>query len=323
MAVAAGVGILGTGGVAVLHADAIAAVTGLDFVGAFSRDPGRVMRFVGPRGGRAYASREELLGDPAVEVVAVCTPADLHVPLALEALGAGKHVIVEKPVGRTVADIDALQGAAAKAGRICLPCHNYIHAPPLRRARELASQGALGRIASFWLIYNQLHDAEIGFPGLTMRDLCIHHAYAVLFFLGRPARVVAASGNVHFTDRRADDQVMIVCTMPDGAIANLWGSFAADDHTSDPWTVTYKLLGTKGGFTHSWNDAYAGEATQPGWDRPAYRDSFRHVYEHFAHGCLGAGAPPLSTLADARDALCIIEAAEQALAAGPVEVDYR
>jgi len=316
-----GVALIGTGGVARLHARAVHATPLLQLKGAWSRDAGNVRRFAAEVATHAYASLDDLLGDPAVEAVAVCTPAAQHVAMATRALDAGKHVIVEKPVAATVAEIDGLKAAAARASRVCMPCHNYIYAPDLRRAKRLADEGCLGRIGSFWLVYNLQHPADIGAPGLTMRGLMMHHAYATLFFLGRPVRVTAAAGNVHFDDPAAADQIMISCTLPDGSIGNLWGSFATDDRTSEPWTVVYKLLGTKGGFTSSWNALYLGEETLPGWSMAAYPESFEHVYDYFARACLGDGAPPLSTLDDARDALRLVEAAERALAA-PAAVDY-
>ena len=194
-----------------------------------------------------------------------------------------------------------------------MPCHNYVYDPALVRGRELAREGKFGRITSFWMVYNQSHDASAMAPGLTMRELCIHHAYAVLFFLGRPSSVVAVSGNARSPDSRGDDQVMMVFKTDGGAIANVWGSFAAADRTRDPWTMIYKLLGTEGGFSFSWGDIDFRDAPLTGWDRAAYHESFRHVYEHLAKRCLAAGEAPLSTLADARDALRMIEAAEKAL----------
>ncbi len=316
-----GVAIIGTGGVATLHADAINRVPSLRLIGAVSRDRANVQGFAERNGCRGFSSHEELLGDPAVDVVAVCSPAEHHVSHAIAALRAGKHVIVEKPVGGSVEEIDMLQTEAAHAGRLCVPCHNYIYAPALQRAKALVDEGRLGRIASFWLVYNQRHDGDAGKPGMALHELMVHHAYAVLHFLGRPQSVTAAAANLHFDDPAADDQVMLVCTMADGAIANLWGSFAADDRGSDPWSVLYKILGTDGGVTYTWDEAYTSEVNKPGWDKPAYRDSFRFVYEHFASRCLAAGEAPLSTLADARDALCLVQAAEQALARR-VAVDY-
>ena len=85
----------------------------------------------------------------------------------------------------TIDEIDLLEREAERAGRLCMPCHNYVYDPALVRGRELAREGKFGRITSFWMVYNQSHDASAMAPGLTMRELCSHHAYAVLFFLGR------------------------------------------------------------------------------------------------------------------------------------------
>ena len=318
-----GVGLIGTGGVATLHANAVGAVAGLEMAGAFSRDPENVRRFVDAQGGRAYENLDALLRDDAVEVVAICSPPPEHVPQAVAALRAGKHVLVEKPIAATLDEIDLLEREAEQAGRLCMPCHNYVYDPVLIRGRELAREGKFGRLASFWLLYNQAHDASAMAPGITLRRLCIHHAYAVLFFLGRPSTVVALSGNARSPESRADDQVMMAFKTDAGALATVWGSFAVDDRTRDPWTMIYKLLGTEGGFSFSWGDVDFREAPLPGWDRAGYHESFRHVYEHLANRCLAAGEPPLSTLTDARDALSMIEAAERALDGAAEPIAYR
>ena len=116
---------------------------------------------------------------------------------------------------------------------------------------------------------------------------------------------------------------MMVFKTDGGAIANVWGSFAAADRTRDPWTMIYKLLGTEGGFSFSWGDIDFRDAPLTGWDRAAYHESFRHVYEQLANRCLAAGESPLSTLADARDALRMIEAAEKALDGASEPIAYR
>ena len=323
MADTVGIGIIGTGGVATLHANAINAVDGLEVAGAFSRNLENVRRFVDELGGRAFASQDALLGDDSVEVVAVCSPPQEHVAQAVAALRAGKHVVVEKPIAATLEEIDLLEREAERAGRMCMPCHNYVYDPALVRGREYARAGKFGRIASFWLMYNQAHDAGAMAPGVTLRRLCIHHAYAVLFFLGRPSTAVALAGNVRSPESKGDDQVMMAFKMDSGAIATVWGSFAVDDRTRDPWTVIYKLLGTEGGFSFSWSDVDFRDAPLEGWDRAGYHESFRHVYEHLASRCLAAGEPPLSTLADARDALSMIEAAEKAIEGAATPIAYR
>jgi predicted dehydrogenase len=318
-----GVALIGTGGVAQMHANALREVSGAHLIGAFSRSPENVARFSDQFETRGYRALDELLSDPQVEVVSVLTPVANHVEMALTCLQAGKHVLVEKPVGRTAEEIRTLTTAAAKAGRLCVPMHNYIYSPAIQRAKQLIDQGKLGRLSSLWMIYNQKHDADMGWPDLLLRELHIHHAYVTLFLAGRPIRVGGLASNIHFSDPSAPDQAMVLCELPGGAIANLWGSFGVDDRTSNPWSVYYKVLGTEGGFTHSWDDCYSGDAKLPGWDKTGYRDSFLHLYDHFFNRCVANGDPPLSGLDDAVDALRIIEATEAAVEKRTfVDVDY-
>lgn len=108
----------------------------------------------------------------------------------------------------------------------------------------------------------------------------------------------------------------MVCEMPDGAMANLWASFAASDRTNDPWTVVCKVLGSRGSTSFTWSDAVLDDDGGPAWGLPNYVDSFHTELEFFLGEAIGRGAAPRSTLADARDALALIEAAERSAASG-------
>ena len=94
---------------------------------------------------RAFDSAEELVASDAIDVVHVCTPNHLHLPLALAALEAGKHVVCEKPVA-----LDADRGrassaaAAERAGRVATVPFVYRYYPTVREARARARAGALG-----------------------------------------------------------------------------------------------------------------------------------------------------------------------------------
>ncbi len=308
-----------------MHAQAVNQLAGARLLGAYSRNPENITKFAGEFGIKGYRSVDEALADPEVDVVSVLTPVPSHAPLALACLEAGKHVLVEKPVSHAIEEIQTLKAAAETAGRLCVPVHNYLYSPAIQRAKQLIDQGKLGKLSSLWMIYNQKHPAEMadGRPELLLRELHVHHAYVLLFLGGRPVRVSATASNVHFRDKGSNDQAMIVCEMPGGAVANLWGSFAADDNTSSPWSVYYKVLGTEGGVTNSWADIRYGDALLPGWDLAAYRDSFLYAYEYFLTRCLANSEPPPSSLDDAADALRIIEATEESVAQGRfVDVRY-
>jgi predicted dehydrogenase len=226
---------------------------------------------------------------------------------------AGKDVLIEKPVAGSQDEIHTLQKVASEQGRICMPAHNYIYVPSLRRAKRLIESGKLGKIASLWVLYNIFHTEEIAaIYGGVLRGVCTHHAYSLLYLLGRPKRVSCMTSRVHYDRLACEDQTIITCEMDNGALANLWCSFAASDPTNDPWTVIYKVLGTKGGLNYSWNEAQFQDEGGPAWGLPCYEEGFVEEIDFFIKECIVGGNAPLSTLADAADALAILEAAERA-----------
>jgi len=313
-----GVAFIGAGIVAEMHGRGLAATPGAHLAGVYDPDVSRAKAITARFGGRVYKKLEDLLGDKNVKAVHILTPTDQHVSLGLRALQAGKHVLVEKPVAMNVSEIRQLQAAAKKFRRVCMPAHNYIYVPSLRRAKRLVADGKLGRIAALWILYDIFHSDEIAAQcgSGVLRAVCVHHAYSLLYLLGRPERVSATISNICPRKVKFEDQAAITCEMPGGAVAHLWCSFAVNDPTNDPWTVLYKILGTGGGLTYSWNEAQFEDNGGPAWGLPCYEDGFRGEIDHFINHAIRQGEAPLSTLDDAADALSIIEAAEHSAKSG-------
>jgi predicted dehydrogenase len=305
---------IGAGIVAELYAKAFErGVVGAKFIGAFDPLSDRAGKFATRLHGRTYQSRDELLTDPAIDAVLVLSPNVCHFNDAHSSLLAGKHVLVEKPVAQTREQLHKLEQVAAEVGKTCMPAHNYIYMEPIIRMRRMLAGGRLGTLSSIWILYNIFHSEEIArHYGGVLREVAVHHAYSLLFLAGKPSRVSAHKSCVHYETLQEEDQVMLTCEMPSGALANLWVSFAASDHTSDPWTVLYKILGTKGGASFSWNDALIEDEGGPAWGITNYVDSFHTELTHFISAIM-TGVQPLSTLEDARNALAIVEAAERSL----------
>ncbi|MDP3063037.1 MAG: Gfo/Idh/MocA family oxidoreductase [Chloroflexota bacterium] len=93
---------------------------------------------------RVYTDYRELLSDRDVELVDVLTPPYLHAPMAVAAAQAGKHVIVEKPMCRSLAEADEMIDAARKSGVRLMVAESYAFTTPHVKARELIDQGAIG-----------------------------------------------------------------------------------------------------------------------------------------------------------------------------------
>lgn len=93
---------------------------------------------------RAYTRLDDLLADARVDAVEILTPHDLHADQAVIALEAGKHVSLQKPPTRSLAELDRIAEAARASDRVVRVFENFAHYPPHRKARQLVAEGAIG-----------------------------------------------------------------------------------------------------------------------------------------------------------------------------------
>ena len=156
--------------------------------------PGEKMDFSGVA---RYKTAGEALADPDVEAVDVCLPTDLHAGVALEALRAGKHVLVEKPMALDGASADCLVEEAERGNRVLMAAQVLRFFPEYQAARRLVKSGELGAVRSAlfrrrcaapawsqWL-------ADPSKSGGGVFDLLIHDVDYCLHALGRPEAVEA------------------------------------------------------------------------------------------------------------------------------------
>lgn len=317
---AVGIAFIGAGAVAELHHLALQSCPGARLTGIYRRDRQACARRAEEWGVAAYGSIDELLGDPAVDAVFVLSPVEDHHTHAVQALRAGKHVLIEKPVSLTAASVREIAAVAAEVGRVCMPAHNYIYQPDLQRARRLIADGDLGTICAAWVTFILFHSEELAahYPGV-LRQIMTHHVYVVLYLLGRPARVGAFASRLHYEQLEREDQVTMLLEMPGGAQVNLFASFAMDDPTSNPWSFLVKVLGTNGGVQYSWRDAVFTRllGTLPLAYVP-YEESYLNEDRHFVEQCIRGGRPPLSTMEDAAVAQEVLDLAAESIARGQV-----
>ena len=128
-------------------APAVNAAAGAELVAVYSRDQGRADAFAKAQGARAaYSKLSDLLGDPRVQGVFVCSPNVLHAEHVVQAAQAGKHVLCEKPMATTVADAVRMVQACRRAGVTLGVAFNLRQHPAHIRAKEIVASGALGRV---------------------------------------------------------------------------------------------------------------------------------------------------------------------------------
>jgi phthalate 4,5-cis-dihydrodiol dehydrogenase len=141
-----GIGLVGLGVAARASAPAFARHPGLRIAAVAEPDAPTRARFAADHGIPGFADLDTLLRQPAVEAVYIATPTPLHAAQTLQALAAGRHVIVEKPMAATLAEAEAMAQGAAAARRVLLVGHSHSFDLPIRRMRALIAAGGLGRL---------------------------------------------------------------------------------------------------------------------------------------------------------------------------------
>jgi len=144
---------------------------------------------------RLTASADELIRDREVDAVVVATPVDTHFPLALAALQAGKHVLVEKPIASTSEQARQLIEEAGRRGLVLMVDHTFVYTPAVRKMHELIRTDAFGAVryydstrVNLGLFQNDVN---------VLWDLAVHDLSIMAFLLNRSAVAVSATGHSH------------------------------------------------------------------------------------------------------------------------------
>jgi phthalate 4,5-cis-dihydrodiol dehydrogenase len=143
-----GIGIIGAGRICAAHAIAANALEETRLVGIADTDPERVAGAVARFGGRAYAGYGELLADPEVDAIVVGLPHFLHREVAVAALEAGKHALIEKPMAMTVEECDAMIAAEKASGRKIMVAHSQHYFPANIVVRQRIAEGEIGTVVA-------------------------------------------------------------------------------------------------------------------------------------------------------------------------------
>jgi phthalate 4,5-cis-dihydrodiol dehydrogenase len=172
-------GIAGFGAAARAFVPAMRKHSGIDLVAAAEPSP-TVAAGIGAEFGLAvYDSLAAMLAEAKLDAVYVATPTDLHVDHVLQAIAAGKHVLVEKPMAASLVDARRMVEAAEAAGVVFLVGHSHSYDLPIQKMREIITSGELGpvRMVHTWCYSDWVHrprrpdelDSRLG-GGITFRQ---------------------------------------------------------------------------------------------------------------------------------------------------------
>ncbi|MFQ5890742.1 MAG: bi-domain-containing oxidoreductase [Gemmatimonadota bacterium] len=309
-----GIAMIGCGEIAVRNARAVAesgaaAVRwAVDPAEELARDLAR--RF----GAHAAGSSEQALRDAEVDAVFICAPHHLHATLGLQAIGARKHVIVEKPTARTAREAEQLADAARSAGVLLMTSYPMRFLPQVTAARKLVAQGSIGRIqgvtiaehiykeVSYWFggasgrsRSNWRAHRETSGGGVILMNLC-HHLDVVLHVTGLAPRRIHCEVERWDAPGDVEDMAALVVRMEGGAIVSvdastctpggresrfhIWGSEGQIALDTPPRFLS--LHETPDGRANRWNHLPTG----------AEQDARRAMVRSFAEAVLcGSEAP--------------------------------
>jgi myo-inositol 2-dehydrogenase / D-chiro-inositol 1-dehydrogenase len=288
-----------------------------EVVGVASPTPGNAEAFARRHGVPAfYSDYREMLRDRSIEMVSIAAPNRLHAQITIDAARAGKHVVCEKPLCITLEEADAMIDACATAGVLLLYAEELFFAPKYVKAKQMADEGAFGRIHLvkqsekhsgphsdwFW-------DIEQSGGGALM-DLGCHGIAFCWWFLGKPnVRSVYAqlSTQVHGARTLGDDEAITIIEFENGAVGlveNSWNRPGGMDDSIEVFgakgqTYADMLMGNALPTYSEVGFGYAVEkaSSTKGWTFPVFEEhwnyGFPHEMRHFAR-CVRGKETPIS-----------------------------
>jgi predicted dehydrogenase len=177
------VAIFGIGFMGRVHTEALRRLGNVEVVGVAGRTAAAARKFADALSiERATGDYQDLLADPELNAVHICTPNELHFPMAQAAMQAGKHVLCEKPLASTVAEANAMLALAKEKGLAHCTLYNVRAYPQVQNMRRMCEAGELGNVqvvqgtySQDWLLYDTDWNWRIeSGPSRTFADIGTH-----------------------------------------------------------------------------------------------------------------------------------------------------
>lgn len=330
------VALIGCGAIAAKHLDALVRNEHVDRV--FAADPDEAAREkLFARYGiikRMTGDWRELVADDEVDVVDVLTPHDSHREISVAASQAGRHVICEKPIARTVAEADEMIAAAEQADRRLFVALSQLNFPAVRRARELIGEGAIGRplLAVFTVLDDEvrrMNDPEhwkcdlVRAGGGALIDVGYHAVYIMQHLLGAARAVTAVGARLLVEpETKGEDTASVTLEFEGGAVGSIVVTFA---DAATRYRAERRVVGTEATLLiRDWPEdewpllmmqdeviapvRVPNPLDVPGWAMQVTLNEFI--------GAIVSGGEPAITTAAARQALVTVEAGYQSMREG-------
>jgi predicted dehydrogenase len=166
----------------------------------------------------------DLLEDESVDAIVIATPVSSHHPLASAALGAGKHVFVEKPLAPSSADAEKLAALSEEVGRVLMCGHTFVYSPPVQAVKRLIDSGELGEL--YFISSSRVNLGPYRSDVSVLWDLAPHDLSILLYWLERSPVSVSAVGR-DVISPGIQDVAFVDLVYEDGLLAHLELSWLA------------------------------------------------------------------------------------------------
>lgn len=235
---ATGWGIVGCGMIANFHAKAIAAMRGSKLVGCFSRSEEKGEEFAKQYGCQPYSDLAQMLANPEIDIVTICTPSGAHLEPGVQVARAGKHVLVEKPLEVTTARCDKLIAECEKAGvrlGTIFPSRFHRSSQLLKAAVDAGRFSEISLAAAYvkWFRTQQYYDSgawrgtwKLDGGGALMNQ-AIHSVDLLLWLMG-PVKSLSAMTALRAHERiEVEDTAVATLEFASGALGSIEASTAS------------------------------------------------------------------------------------------------
>ena len=286
-----------------------------------------------------YVDYQGLLERDDVNAVSICTPHDLHAEMTIAAAGAGKHVLVEKPIACTLAGADAMIEAAKKAGVVLMVAENVRYNPYYLSAKELIDAGYLGEV--FFIRISRMEDGRahvLSRPwfldvkraaGGIMMSGGIHDFEAIRMLIGEIKSVFAYQAKKTIHEMEGDDSSVALLELEDGSAGVLIQTFAANFLQSSNSVEVHGSLGSlqtdlyRTDLITLHSEKIDGLPGRSGVQMVVPEgDTFVAEMSHFAD-CVERGEVPITSGEEERKPLAAVLAAYESMTTGQkVQVPY-
>lgn len=232
-----GIGIVGLGAISDFHANAVRAVGPDRLVACCSRDEAKARRFAEKHRCAPYASLDDFLKHPGLDIVSIATAAGHHMEPALSAIAAGKHVIIEKPIEISLERCDRIIEAGERAGVLVAGIFQSRFSEVTRVIKEAVDDGRLGRITLGdayvkWFRNQEYYEKTRGRGtweydgGGSLMNQAIHAVDLLQWFMGPVESVTAHCATVGHTGIEVEDNAVAAVRFRNGAFGVVEASTA-------------------------------------------------------------------------------------------------